>query len=109
MLVLLTMEFGIVGAAVAAALRSLFDFGGHLTLSGILGRVYARLMLPLALLAAATAAHLTVDNWLLAFALACGVWPVVALMLFLLDRITFNLLLGFALKPIKRLAGQSAG
>ena len=85
-LVLLTMQFGIVGAACAAALRSLFDFGGHLTLSGILRRVAGPLALPFALLAAATFAHLTVDDWLTAFILACAVWPIVALLVFLLDR-----------------------
>ncbi len=105
-LILLTMQFGIVGAAVAAALRSLFDFGGHLALSGILRRVVLPLALPLALLAAATLAHLTIDDWLTAFLLACAVWPLVALLVFLLDRATFNLLLGFGLKPLKLISGR---
>lgn len=104
-LILLTMEFGIVGAAIAAALRSLFDFIGHLTLSGILRRVFLPLTLPFALLMAATTAHLAVDDWLTAFFLACAVWPVVGLLIFLLDRATFNLLLGFAMKPL-RLVGH---
>jgi hypothetical protein len=107
-LVLLTMEFGIVGAAIAAALRSLFDFGGHLTLSGILRRVAFPLALPFALLAAATLAHLTIDDWLTAFILACAVWPVVALLVFVLDRPTFDLLIGFALKPLRLIGNRPA-
>ena len=59
-----------------------------------------------ALLAAATLAHLTIDDWLTAFVLACVVWPVVALLVFLLDRTTFNLLVGFALKPLRLIGNR---
>jgi hypothetical protein len=77
-------------------------------LSGILRRVAGPLALPFALLAAATLAHLNIDDWLTAFLLACAVWPIVALLVFLLDRATFTLLLGFAMKPLKLIGNRPA-
>ena len=50
----------------------------------------------------------TIDDWLTAFILACAVWPVVALLVFLLDRATFNLLVGFALKPLRLIGNRPA-
>ncbi|KPF41116.1 flippase [Rhizobium sp. G187] len=106
-LIILTKEFGLVGAATAAILRTMVDFGGQLALSRILGRVFLKLTVPAAMLAAATLLHaLYGTHWVLMLVSTCLVWPLIAVILFFQDRATFDLLLGIAQKPMKYLASR---
>lgn len=103
-LIVLTKEFGLIGAASAAILRTMFDFGGQLALSRIFSRVVFKLLAPAALLVLATFAHAHYGtHWLLMLTAACLVWPVIAVILFFQDRATFDLLIGFVRKILARL------